>query len=65
MVRRFPDSFVFGVSTASYQIEGAVNEDGRGESVWDNFSHMAGKTANSETGDVACNHYHRWKRIST
>src|SRR3712207_6682701 len=58
---RFPDGFVWGTATASYQIEGAVQEDGRGESIWDRFSHMPGKTANGDTGDVACDHYHRWR----
>ena len=56
---RFPDGFIWGTATASYQIEGAVQEDGRGESIWDRFSHTPGKTANGDTGDVACDHYHR------
>ncbi len=56
----FPDDFIWGVATASYQIEGAVHEDGRGESIWDRFSHTPGKTHNGDTGDVACDHYHRW-----
>jgi beta-glucosidase len=56
----FPDDFVWGAATASYQIEGAVHEDGRGESVWDRFSHTPGRTHNGDTGDVACDHYHRW-----
>lgn len=55
----FPAGFTWGVATAAYQIEGAVNEDGRGKSVWDTFSHTPGRTANGETGDVACDHYHR------
>ncbi len=59
--RRFPDGFVWGTATASYQIEGAVNEDGRGESIWDRFSHTPGKVVNGDTGDVACDHYHRWQ----
>ncbi|MFY9526229.1 MAG: family 1 glycosylhydrolase, partial [Limnochordia bacterium] len=58
---KFPDNFVWGVATASYQIEGAVNEDGRGESIWDRFSHTPGKVLNGDTGDVACDHYHRYK----
>src|SRR3546814_3460241 len=45
--------------TASYQIEGAVNEDGRGESIWDRFSHTPGNVDNGDTGDVATDHYHR------
>ena len=55
----FPKTFLFGTATASYQIEGAANEDGRGESIWDRFSHTPGKTLNGDTGDVACDHYHR------
>ncbi|MBO0847872.1 MAG: beta-glucosidase [Pseudonocardia sp.] len=57
----FPDGFVWGTSTASYQIEGAAHEDGRGRSIWDTFAHTAGKTARGETGDVACDHYHRYR----
>ncbi|HCZ05662.1 MAG: beta-glucosidase [Thermotogota bacterium] len=57
----FPADFIFGVATASYQIEGAVNEDGRGPSIWDDFSHTPGKIITGETGDVACDHYHRYK----
>jgi len=55
----FPDGFLWGAATASYQIEGAVREGGRGKTVWDTFSHTEGKVAHSETGDVACDHYHR------
>jgi beta-glucosidase len=54
-----PEGFIWGTATASYQIEGAVHEDGRGESIWDRFSHTRGKVANGDTGDVACDHYHR------
>jgi beta-glucosidase len=57
--RSFPPGFVWGTATASYQIEGAVHEDGRGPSIWDTFSHTPGKTHEGETGDVACDHYHR------
>jgi beta-glucosidase len=52
----------FGAATASYQIEGAAGEDGRGPSIWDTFSHRPGATANGETGDVACDHYHRYRQ---
>src|SRR5690242_21796622 len=58
--RSFPEDFLWGSATASYQIEGAVDEDGRGPSIWDTFSHTPGKTLNGDTGDVACDHYHRW-----
>ena len=57
---KFPDNFLWGTATCSYQIEGAVKEDGRGESIWDVFSHTPGKTLNGDTGDVACDHYHHW-----
>ncbi len=60
-MRQFPDGFLWGTATASYQIEGAVEEDGRGKSIWDVFSHTPGKTFQGETGDVACDHYHRYK----
>jgi beta-glucosidase len=55
----FPPPFVIGSATASYQIEGAVQEDGRGPSIWDTFSHTPGRTVNGDTGDVADDHYHR------
>lgn len=58
---KFPRGFVWGVATASYQIEGAAHEDGRGESIWDRFSKTPGKVLNGDTGDVACNHYHLYK----
>jgi beta-glucosidase len=56
---QFPDGFVWGAATASYQIEGAVHADGRGASIWDTFSHTPGAVLNGDTGDVACDHYHR------
>lgn len=56
----FPKDFIFGVATSSYQIEGAAFEDGRIPSHWDTFSHTPGKTFHGETGDVACDHYHRY-----
>jgi beta-glucosidase len=56
----FPHNFLWGVATSSYQIEGAVDVDGRGPSIWDTFSHTPGATENGETGDVACDHYRRW-----
>jgi beta-glucosidase len=55
----FPDGFVWGSATAAYQIEGAVGEDGRGPSIWDTFSHTPGTVLGGDTGDVACDHYHR------
>jgi len=58
---QFPENFIWGVATASYQIEGAVNEDGRGESIWDRFSATPGKVLNGDTGQVACDHYHRYR----
>ena len=58
--RSFPADFVWGAATASYQIEGAAGEDGRGESIWDRFSHTPGRVRNGDTGDVACDHYHRY-----
>jgi beta-glucosidase len=57
----FPKDFVWGAATASYQIEGAWDEDGKGESIWDRFSHTPGNVDNGDTGDVACDHYHRWR----
>ena len=58
---RFPAGFDWGVATASYQIEGAADEDGRAPSIWDTFSHTPGRTANGETGDIACDHYRRYR----
>src|SRR3954447_1729233 len=56
----FPDGFVWGAATASYQIEGAAREDGRGPSIWDTFSRTPGRVYQGHTGDVACDHYHRY-----
>jgi beta-glucosidase len=55
----FPPGFLWGVATAAYQIEGAPAEDGKGPSVWDTFSHQPGRTAHGDTGDIACDSYHR------
>jgi beta-glucosidase len=57
----FPQGFLWGAATAAYQIEGAVKEDGRGESIWDRFCTVPGAIHGGDTGDVACDHYHRWK----
>ncbi|MCP3726085.1 GH1 family beta-glucosidase [Paraburkholderia sp. CNPSo 3272] len=56
---QFKENFVWGVATSSYQIEGAAREDGRGESIWDTFCRVPGKVVKGESGDVACDHYHR------
>ena len=56
-----PRDFVWGVSTSSYQVEGAVQADGRGPSIWDTFCRQPGRIANGDTGDVACDHYHRYR----
>jgi len=61
LAREFPVGFRFGVAMAAYQIEGAVAEDGRGPSIWDTFCHRPGAVAGGDTGDVACDHYHRWR----
>ena len=57
----FPPDFCWGAATAAFQIEGAALEDGRKPCVWDTFSHQPGHTKNGDTGDVACDHYHRFK----
>jgi beta-glucosidase len=57
----FPHDFLWGTATAAYQIEGAAAEDGRAPSIWDTYSHTPGKVAGNDNGDVACDHYHRWR----
>jgi beta-glucosidase len=57
----FPADFVWGASASSYQIEGAVDADGRGKSIWDVLCHTPGKVKGGDTGDIACDHYHRWR----
>jgi len=60
-VKRFPDGFLWGVATSSYQIEGSPEADGKGRSIWDTFTHTPGKIDGGGTGDVACDHYRRWR----
>ncbi|TYT24287.1 beta-glucosidase [Dictyoglomus thermophilum] len=57
----FPKEFLWGAATASYQIEGAWNEDGKGESIWDRFAHTPGTIYENQNGDIACDHYHRYE----
>lgn len=59
--KAFPPGFIWGTGTSAYQVEGAWNEDGKGESIWDRFSHTEGKVKNGETGDFACDHYRRFE----
>lgn len=60
-MKTFPNDFIWGTATSSYQIEGAHNLDGKGPSIWDAFSSIPGKTFNNETGEIACDHYHKFK----
>ena len=55
----FPNGFVWGCASSAYQIEGAWNEDGKGVNIWDTFSHTPGKVWRNQTGDVACDSYHK------
>ena len=57
----FPEGFRWGVATAAYQIEGGAREGGRGPSIWDTFAHTPGLTRDGDTGDIACDHFHRWE----
>ena len=59
---QFPKGFMWGVSTSAYQIEGSVDVDGRGPSIWDTYAHTPGKIDGGGTGDVACDHYRRWRQ---
>src|SRR3712207_4242628 len=59
--RSFPAGFYWGTATSAYQIEGAWNEDGKGPSIWDTYAHTPGKIRNGDTGDVANDHYHRYR----
>ncbi|MCR6660494.1 MAG: GH1 family beta-glucosidase [Asticcacaulis sp.] len=61
MSRRFPKGFLWGCATAAYQIEGAPKADGKGPSIWDRYAHTPGMMANGDHGDIACDHYHRFR----
>jgi beta-glucosidase len=61
LTKRFPEGFIFGAATSSYQIEGAWQQDWKGESIWDRFSHTPGMVARDENGDVAADHYNLWQ----
>ena len=60
-MKPFPNKFLWGVSTSSYQIEGAIHSGGRGESIWDRFSSLPGRIADGSSGEMACDHYHNWE----
>ncbi|MDD2978432.1 MAG: GH1 family beta-glucosidase [Hespellia sp.] len=60
-IYQFPKNFLWGSATASYQVEGAVKEDGRGETIWDRYCKCPGRIKNGDTGEIACDHYHRYK----
>lgn len=60
MSKHFPPDFLWGVAASAFQTEGATQEDGRGQSVWDDYSHTPGRTVNGDTADIACDHYHRY-----
>src|SRR6188472_2348698 len=59
--RAFPADFTWGFAASAYQIEGAAAEDGRGPSIWDTFARVPGAVVNGDNGDVACDHYHRYR----
>ena len=59
-IQRFPKNFVWGAATSSYQIEGGIDQGGRGPSIWDTFVGKREKSSKGEHGDIACDHYHRW-----
>ena len=59
MKTHFPENFLWGAATSAYQIEGSPTADGGGESIWDRFCHIPGTSANGDTGDIACDSYHR------
>ncbi len=63
-IGKFPRGFIFGAATAAYQIEGGWNEEGRGLSIWDTYSHTPGKIENGDTGDVAADHSTGTKKMS-
>ena len=58
---KFPSDFVWGAATSSYQIEGAVNEDGKGAHIWDIYTREDGHVFGNHTGEIACDHYHRFR----